>query len=162
MVTSGFTSASGTSSEARALSGKIPQWSRSSATAAVNALLVLAIANGIDGVTVRLLLVSPTPTAAVRLRPSSQRMATETPGWRVRRAFCQATTLAVRAFARVGSTARAGESGTGRAAQVRQSTGSVADAGVAAWPERLTAAMSSARERRVAGRNIAVRDIGGF
>ena len=158
MVTSGFTSASGTSVEARVLSGKMPQRSSSSATAAVNALLVLAMANGIAGVTVRLLLVSPTPTAAVRLRPSSQRMATDTPEWRDRRAFCHATTFAVSAAERVGSIARAVGSGTGRAAQVRQSTGPVAATGATDWPERPERPMvtlSSATQRRAVRREVA-------
>ena len=65
MVTSGFTSASGTSVAARVLNGRAPQWSRRSATAAVNALLVLAMANGVDVVATRLLLVSPIPETAV-------------------------------------------------------------------------------------------------
>ena len=120
MVASGRTSAYGTSDAARVLSGITPQASRSSASTAVNGLLTLASANGVAGVTFRPLLLSATPLTAVAVLPSSQRSATDSPGYRVRRFSRHVETRCWMRSCRAGSSTRGEGSGTGRAAQAFQ------------------------------------------
>jgi hypothetical protein len=119
IVASGRTSAYGTSDAARVPRGIAPHASNSNASAAVKGLLTLASAKGVAGVTFRPLLLSATPLTAVAVLPSSQRIATESPGYRVRR-FSRH--VLIRSWSRSASAGFKGWGagrGTGRAAQAR-------------------------------------------
>jgi hypothetical protein len=82
-------------------------------------LLTLASAKGVADVTFRPLLLSATPLTAVAILPSSQRIATESPGYRVRRFSRHVLSRSWSRSASAGFKGREAGSGTGRAAQAR-------------------------------------------
>jgi len=119
IVASGRTSAYGTSDAARVPRGIAPHASNSNASAAVKGLLTLASAKGVAGVTFRPLLLSATPLTAVAVLPSSQRIATESPGYRVRRFSRHVLIRSWSRSASAGFKRWGAGRGTGRAAQAR-------------------------------------------